>query len=132
MFPNFCDVKCIVSPVSSIPLIRNLAYRLDIYKLLQRSQGSEPKTDASLIHRLNNTRSGFKVHTEIKLSFFYETHPGIKKPRIISANQSSCYLCDLFFNLYGVFQLPSTFEMLSVKSGYYQTGVQLCRAARNT
>jgi hypothetical protein len=106
------DITVHSKPGSSIPLIRNLASRLDISNLLQRFRGSEPKTDASLIRRLNNTRSGIKVHAEIKLLFFYEAHPEIKKPRIISANKSSCYLCDLFFKLHGVFQLPSTFGML--------------------
>jgi hypothetical protein len=109
--PNAIKVRS--KPGASIPLIKTLSRRPEIPKLLQQFQGSEAKADLALIHRLNNTRSGIKVHAEIKLLFFYEIHPGIRRPRIIAANKSSCYLCDLFFRLHGLFQLPSTFGMLN-------------------
>jgi hypothetical protein len=107
------DIRVHTKPGSSIPLIKDLSGRLEVSRLLQRFEGSEFKADSALTQRLNNTRSGIKVHAEIKLLFFYEIHPEIKRPRIISANKSSCYLCDLFFRLHGAFQLPNTFGMLN-------------------
>ncbi|KKY13299.1 hypothetical protein UCRPC4_g06979 [Phaeomoniella chlamydospora] len=82
-------------------------------KVLQRYQGSKARICSKLASRLNDSRSGIKVHAEIKLLFFYEIHPNIKRPRVITANKSSCYLCDLFFRLHGTFQVPSTFGMLT-------------------
>ncbi|KFY19304.1 hypothetical protein V493_08027 [Pseudogymnoascus sp. VKM F-4281 (FW-2241)] len=49
---------------------------------------------------------GIKVHAEIQLLFFYELHPDLPRPRIICASKSACYLCNLFFRLHGVFQVP--------------------------
>ena len=107
------DIKIHAKPGSSIPLIKDLSRRSGMFSLLERFQNSEVQADRALVQRLNNTRCGIKVHAEIKLLFFYELHPYIRRPRVIAANKSSCYLCDLFFKLHGVFQVPSTFGMLN-------------------
>ncbi|KAL5344216.1 hypothetical protein ACLOAV_010834 [Pseudogymnoascus australis] len=52
---------------------------------------------------LNET---IKVHAEIQLLFFYEEHANLPRPRIICASKSACYLCNLFFKIHGVFQVP--------------------------
>ena len=98
---------------SCIPLLRSVSNPPNRLRLLERFQESEAVADAALTRRLNSTRSGIKVHAEMKLMFFYEAFPEIRRPRVISTNKSSCYLCDLFFKLHGVFQVPSTFGMLN-------------------
>jgi hypothetical protein len=52
--------------------------------------------------------AGMKVHAEIQLLFFYETHHDGLKPRIICSSKSACYLCDLFINIHGGFHIPRT------------------------
>lgn len=66
-----------------------------------------------LLRRVTIMRPCIKLHAEIKLLFFYETHPENARPRVIAANKSSCYLCDLFFSLHGQFQVPSTYGRLN-------------------
>jgi hypothetical protein len=50
-----------------------------------------------------------------RLSFFSSTRHILKTPdpRVIAANKSSCYLCNLFFSLHGQFQVPSTYGRLN-------------------
>jgi hypothetical protein len=50
----------------------------------------------------------YKVHSEIQLLFFYETHPNLPRPRVICLSKSACYLCNLFFRLHSSFQVPRT------------------------
>ena len=56
-----------------------------------------------------------KVHTEIQLLFFYELHPDRPRPRIICSSKRACYLCNLFFQLHGGFQVPRTHGRLYEK-----------------
>lgn len=107
------DVRIHTKTGSSIPLFRSLSNHVEFSGLMNRLGGSEARADGALVRRLNNTRSAIKIHAEIKLLVFYELHPTIRRPRIISANKSSCFLCDLFFKIHGVFQVPDTFGMLN-------------------
>jgi hypothetical protein len=94
---------------SALPLIKHLLNLPATSKLLGRFHDSESFAEAAILRRLNNSRSGIKVHAEIKLLFFYETHPEITRPRVICASKSACYLCDLFIRLHGEFQTLGTF-----------------------
>jgi hypothetical protein len=98
---------------SAAPLIKTLQQSPDTSKVLQRFHGSQAKAASALLHRVDGTRSGIKVHAEIKLLFYYEIHPRSMMPRIICANKSACYLCDLFLRLHGRFQVPMTFGKLN-------------------
>ncbi|PVH69035.1 hypothetical protein DL98DRAFT_627007 [Cadophora sp. DSE1049] len=103
------DTKQLSESGSAFPLINHLLNLPATSTLLERFHSSESFADAAILRRLNNSRSGIKVHAEIKLLFFYETHPEITRPRLICASKSSCYLCDLFIRLHGKFQTPGTF-----------------------
>ena len=105
--PN--DVKVPSKPGSAIPLINDLLQSPATSGLLRRFQGSKPAASAVLLRRLNRSRRGIKVHAEIKLLFYYEIHPENVRPRVICANKSACYLCDLFMRVHGAFQTPRTF-----------------------
>lgn len=96
-------------PGSALPLINHFFNSPDTSKLLGRFHDSEHFADARILHRLNSSRSGIKVHAEIKLLFFYEIHPENARPRLICASKSACYLCDLFIRVQGEFQTPGTF-----------------------
>jgi hypothetical protein len=96
-------------PGAALPLVNHLLNSPGTSKLLARFRGSNSVADTAILRRLNNSRSGIKVHAEIKLLFFYETHPENTRPRIICASKSACYLCDLFIRVHGVFQTPTTF-----------------------
>lgn len=56
-----------------------------------------------------------KVHAEIQLLFFYKLHQDRPRPRIICSSKSACYLCNLFFQLHGDFQVPRTHGRLYEK-----------------
>ncbi|KAE9373733.1 hypothetical protein N431DRAFT_482672 [Stipitochalara longipes BDJ] len=103
------DIKKPSMSGSALPLIKHLLDLPATSELLGRFHGSESFADAAILRRLNNSRSGVKVHAEIKLLFFYETHPEIRRPRVICASKSACYLCDLFIRLHGEFQTLGTF-----------------------
>ena len=106
------DVRMPSKPGTAIPLIRALQESDRASKLLRKFNSSESKASAALLHRLDSTRSAIKVHAEIKLLFYYEIHPDNVKPRVICANKSACYLCDLFLSVHGHFQFPRTFGKL--------------------
>ena len=103
------NVRSPSRPGSALPLLNNLLEIPESSELLQRFRGLKSIADAALLQRLDCSRPGIKVHAEIKLLFFYETHPENVRPRIICASKSACYLCDLFLRVHGEFQTPSTF-----------------------
>ena len=107
------DVRIPSELGSALPLINHLRQSHETSKLLHRFQSSKSSADAKLTSRLNHERAGIKLHAEIKLLFYYETHPEDARPRVISTNKSACYLCDLFFRTHGQFQLPRTFGKLN-------------------
>lgn len=107
------DVRMPSNPSSATPLIKTLQESNYASKLLRQYNGSESKASAALLQRLDGTRPGIKVHAEIKLLFYYESHPNSAKPRVICANKSACYLCDLFLRVHGHFQVPRTFGKLN-------------------
>ena len=98
---------------SATPLIKALYASNRAPELLRQFKDSESKASAALVRRLDGTRSGIKVHAEIKLLFYYETYPNKAKPRVICANKSACYLCNLFLRVHGHFQVPRTFGKLN-------------------
>ena len=107
------EVRMPSNPGSATPLIKALHESNRDPKLLQQFSGSESKASTALVQRLDGTRPGIKVHAEIKLLFYYESYPNKAKPRVICANKSACYLCDLFLRVHGHFQVPSTFGKLN-------------------
>lgn len=52
--------------------------------------------------------SGWKVHAEIQLLLHYESTSTRLAPRIICSSKSACYLCHLFVELHGRFQVSRT------------------------
>ncbi|KAL3417938.1 hypothetical protein PVAG01_10948 [Phlyctema vagabunda] len=50
--------------------------------------------------------TALKVHAEIKLLFYYELNPSQPRPRVICSSKSACFLCNLFFELHGIFHIP--------------------------
>ena len=107
------EVRMPSNPGSATPLIKALHESNRAPKLLRQFNGSESKASAALVQRLDGTRPGIKVHAEIKLLFYYESCPNKAKPRVICANKSACYLCDLFLRVHGHFQVPRTFGKLN-------------------
>ncbi|EXJ87645.1 hypothetical protein A1O1_04569 [Capronia coronata CBS 617.96] len=101
------------TPGSAIPLLETLQNSPGTSKVLQRFGNSQAKACTGLLNRLDGTRAGIKVHAEIKLLFYYATHRVKLKPRVICANKSACYLCDLFLRVHGQFQVPMTFGKLN-------------------
>ena len=97
----------------SIALLRSLVKEVDGAKLLKQFQGSDSVADGAIIKKLNEARSGLKIHAEIKLLLFYECHPQPRQPRLIAASKSSCYLCDQFCRIHGSFQVLATYGMFN-------------------
>lgn len=93
----------------SMALIRSLVDEVDGAKLLKQFQGSDSVADGAIVKKLNEARSGLKIHAEIKLLLFYECHPQPRQPRLIAASKSSCYLCDQFCRIHGAFQVLATY-----------------------
>ena len=58
--------------------------------------------------RMESVSSFHRVHAEIQLLHYYETHPETPHPRVISSSKSACYLCDLFFRAHTGIYLPRT------------------------
>ena len=69
--------------------------------------GTSPK---ELRHMLQQkSRKERRVHAEIYLVFYYETHPEASvRPRVICSSKSACFLCNLFAQVHGCFYLPRT------------------------
>lgn len=98
---------------SAIPLLKSLQGAPGMSKAIRRFGNSQDQACTVLLNRLDGTRAGIKVHAEIKLLFYYATHAVELKPRVVCANKSACYLCDLFLRIHGQFQVPMTFGKLN-------------------
>jgi hypothetical protein len=68
------------------------------------------ETSVSGIHQTVRGRLGSiaRVHAEIQLALYYEENPTASCPRVICSSKSACYLCQLFFSIYGQYHIPST------------------------
>ena len=57
------------------------------------------------LNRMNDRATTWKVHAEIQILLFYEQRPQLFCPRIIGSSKSACYLCNLFIQSHGQFQV---------------------------
>ena len=110
------EVKMTTNHGGCMTPVKTLVQEADLVMLLQRFDGSECVADGAITKRLDEATSGLKVHAEIKLLFFHERNPQARPPRVIPASKSSCYLCDVFIHIHGVFQTPTTFVKLQQRS----------------
>ena len=96
--------------MSALPLIKNLVTFSEIFHLLSQFYGLELAVNTILLRLLDNSRSDIKIYAEIKLLFYYKVHLKNVKPRVLYANKSACYLCDLFIRTHGEFQILRTLK----------------------
>ena len=101
--------------MSILFLIKNLVIFFKIFYLLSRFYNSELVINTVLFRRLNNSRSDIKIHTEIKLLFYYKVHFENVKSRVLYTNKNVCYLYDLFISIHKKFQILKTFEKFNKK-----------------
>ena len=57
------------------------------------------------LNRMTDRATKWKVHAEIQILLFYEQRPQLFCPRIIGSSKSACYLCNLFIQSHGQFQV---------------------------
>ena len=70
---------------------------------------------------LLSAHKGRRIHAEIKLTLFYETHRSEVQPRVICSSKSACFLCSLFTKLHGSFYIKRTHGKLYTKWALPQT-----------
>lgn len=56
-------------------------------------------------NRIADCATAWKVHAEVQILLFYEQTPQMFRPRIIGSSKSACYLCNLFIQSHGQFQV---------------------------
>lgn len=56
--------------------------------------------------RMLKDTTAWKVHAEVQILLYYELNAQSRRPRVICASKSACYLCDLFFRVHGGFDVP--------------------------
>ena len=57
------------------------------------------------LNRMTDRATKWKVHAEVQILLFYEQRPRLFCPRIIGSSKSACYLCNLFIQSHGQFQV---------------------------
>ncbi|CAO1602478.1 hypothetical protein XANCAGTX0491_006088 [Xanthoria calcicola] len=57
------------------------------------------------LKRMTDRATKWKVHAEVQILLFYEQRPQLFRPRIIGSSKSACYLCNLFIQSHGQFQV---------------------------
>lgn len=70
--------------------------------------GSVSAAQTKFQSRMTDCATPWKVHAEIQLLLFYEQTRHMVRPRIIGSSKSACYLCNLFIQHHGQFQVPRT------------------------
>ncbi len=103
-------------PLDMASIIDQLAgfeqtYRRVISSAHQSSHLRFDPRSAAVVQKRFETRMAdhatrWKVHAEIQILLFYEQNPSNVPPRIIGSSKSACYLCDLFIQHHGRFQVP--------------------------
>ncbi|KAL8884892.1 MAG: hypothetical protein Q9215_007151 [Flavoplaca cf. flavocitrina] len=111
------SVQVVAKPhINMASIINQLAGFEQTYRRVTSSshQSSQIRFDprsAAAVQKRFETRMAdhatrWKVHAEIQILLFYEQNPSRFPPRIIGSSKSACYLCDLFIQLHGHFQVP--------------------------
>ncbi|KAL9633968.1 MAG: hypothetical protein Q9204_003187 [Flavoplaca sp. TL-2023a] len=103
-------------PLNMTSTIDQLAGFEQVYRRVTSSShqsshlGFDPRSAAAVQKRFETRMADqatrWKVHAEIQILLFYEQNPSRVPPRIIGSSKSACYLCDLFIQLHGHFQVP--------------------------
>lgn len=116
-------VRC-PQPFTYLPLSGEDYFERALLRLQQRgifSGTPEEFCTENLACSLQKAESNFmsnlgslhpKVHAEIQLLMFYESHPDLPSPRVISSSKSACFLCDLFLKRHGRFYTGRTHGVL--------------------
>ena len=124
-----------VSLSNALKRVLQLKTSADIKKMisqLQKSTGvSLPLAEAEFRKQLSLSRNSCKVHAEIQLIFYYETHPNCIPPRVICSSKSACFLCNLFNELHGNFYIARTHGVLYEKWILPDPGAVKLLAARS-
>lgn len=55
--------------------------------------------------RIADSATAWKIHAEVQILLFYKQTPQMIRPRIIGSSKSACYLCNLFIQSHGQFQV---------------------------
>ena len=104
---NFIDLQQNSSPRSDGETAHVIRATLNSRILNQVSarRRQSPHTVSTLVSQA--LLNGSRLHAEIQLLLFYESHPGLPRPRVICSSKSACFLCNLFIKLHGTFFIPS-------------------------
>lgn len=86
-----------------------------ILQLQENAGVNLPSAEVEFRKRLNLSRNSCKVHAEIQLIFYYESHPNCIPPRVICSSKSACFMCNLFNELHGKFYIARTHGVLYEK-----------------
>ncbi|KAL9614940.1 MAG: hypothetical protein Q9167_000582 [Letrouitia subvulpina] len=103
-------IHLLTQPEISRPINRILQSQRSEKQLAVTLQPESPVNQMKFASALK--KNSLRVHAEIQLLYFYERHPEIARPRVISSSKDACFLCNLFLNLHGGFFTSSTHGVL--------------------
>lgn len=123
---NKVSVETLIPPACNPAFITNLssfdAALLQVENSVSRRTSSTVKMPNRLAvarkryeSRRHEMPTSWKVHAEIQLLFFYESRPDIQHPRMICSSKSACYLCHLFIEMHGKFEVYRTHSRIYEK-----------------
>lgn len=75
-------------------------------ELLQRLSSSEKVANKRYKESLTSALQNSRVHAEMQLIGYLNSHPSSRQPRIIASHKDACYLCNEFAAFHGMYTIP--------------------------
>lgn len=79
---------------------------LNFKRLAQKLGYTESKANKLYQTSLENALENSRVHAEMQLIWYLDSHPSQTPPRILASNKDACYLCNTLISLHGIYTVP--------------------------
>ena len=89
-----------------VRVIKSAGPGIKLHDVLNRLGSTRNKADERFAKGLECASKQPKIHAEVQLMWYLDTHPGPKRPRVIASHKDACYLCNLFIESQGMYNMP--------------------------
>lgn len=88
------------------------ATRLDFEAICSNMEKSSSAVHNEFATALSGITRNSKIHAEMQLISYLESHPSLNPPRILASNKNVCYLCNAYISVHGMYTMTGAYGRL--------------------
>lgn len=102
-FPNPCPTSTLASTLSRLNEAKT---EKNLSKMCEWLKKTRQEADGLFVKQRNETLRNAKIHAEVQLVLYCDTHSLKPYPRVVCSSKAACYLCNMFLTLHGKTHMP--------------------------